>query len=145
MSNARSTGAVALEESQSKNRRGGEIDRVTKSVHRMETRSSTADVATALQRLFGRELTALMAGVDNTRTVAQWARGESLPHSSNERRLRSAYRVASLLLEGGESERTVRSWFMGMNPLLDDLSPAEVIKEKPTEVMEAAKDFLVDA
>lgn len=145
MSNAPSPGTSTLVEPQPQVWSGSDLDRVTKRVHRMETRSSTADIAAALQRLFGRELTAVMAGVDNTRTVGQWARGESSPHSSNERRLRSAFRVASLLLEGGESERTVRSWFMGMNPHLDDRSPAEVIKVNPAEVMEAAKDFLIEA
>jgi hypothetical protein len=34
---------------------------------------------------------------------------------------------------------------MGMNPHLDDRSPAEVIKDNPAEVMEAAKDFLIYA
>src|SRR5688572_20124317 len=101
-------------------RSSAEVDRAAKVAHRVGTRQPLAVVALAMQSLFGRDLTALMAGVQNSRTVAQWAREETEAHPANEDRLRNAYLVATLLREGGESERTIRSWFTGMNPDLDD-------------------------
>jgi hypothetical protein len=112
--------------------------------YRKETRTEISAIAATLQGLFGRELTALMAGIQSARTVGQWARGESEPHASNERRLRNAYRVALLLLAGGETERTVRSWFTGMNPLLDDRAPAQVVGDDLAGVLAAAKDLLLN-
>jgi hypothetical protein len=119
-------------------------EQAARAAHRKETRAEVSEVAGALQRLFGRELTALMAGIQIARTVGQWARGESEPHAANENRLRMAYRVAVLLLEGGETERTVRSWFTGMNPHLGDRAPAQVIGDDPAAVLAAAKDLLLN-
>jgi hypothetical protein len=111
--------------------------------HSVETRSAVPEIAAALQLLLGRELTALAAGIQSARTVGLWARGETEPHAATEERLRNAYRVVVLLREGGETERTVRAWFAGMNPHLDDRAPAQVIGENPTAVLAAAKDFLL--
>jgi len=111
--------------------------------HRVATRTPAAEIAAALQQLLGRELTALISGIQSARTVGQWARGETDPHPANEERLRNAFRVVILLREGGETERTVRSWFTGMNPHLDDRAPAQVISEDPAAVLAAAKDFVL--
>ncbi len=112
--------------------------------HRIETRTQVPEIAATLQKLLGRELTALVAGIQSARTVGLWARGETEPHAANEDRLRNAYRVVVLLREGGETERTVRSWFTGMNPHLDDRAPAQVIGEDPAAVLAAARNFLLN-
>jgi hypothetical protein len=112
--------------------------------HSVETRAQVPEIAATLQQLLGRELTALVAGIQSARTVGLWARGETEPHAANEDRLRNAYRVVVLLRESGETERTVRSWFTGMNPHLDDRAPAQVIGEDPAAVLAAAKDFLLN-
>ena len=49
--------------------------------------------------------------------------------------------MAKLLAE--ESPHTVRAWFLGLNPQLDDESPAQSIREGDfRDVLVAAKAFL---
>jgi hypothetical protein len=43
-------------------------------------------------------------------------------------RLRTAYHVAALLAEG-DSRPVVQVWFQGMNPQLDDVPPAGLLRE----------------
>jgi hypothetical protein len=46
------------------------------------------------------------------------------------------------VLLGDESAQTVRAWFLGMDPRLDDTSPAEAIREgRLKEAMAAARAF----
>jgi hypothetical protein len=98
-------------------------------------------MASHLQELFGQKLTAVMTGTRDPKAVGEWARGERSPHRQVEERLRHAYHVA-LYLGEMESAETVRAWFMGMNPHLDDHAPALVIREDPRRVMQAARAFL---
>jgi hypothetical protein len=65
------------------------------------------------------------------------------PHPSPdiERRLRDAFGVAQILLQV-ESLQAVRGWFLGMNPELDDRSPALVIADEPGLVADAARIFV---
>lgn len=109
--------------------------------HEHATRATIRDMAMYLQSLFGQKLTATIAGVKDPKAVGQWARGEQVPHPGAERRLRDAYHVASLLMQV-EHPQTVRSWFMGMNPQLDDRAPALVVGEDPVRVLQAARAFL---
>jgi hypothetical protein len=121
-----------------------EIDRAAKTALRMRVTAPIADVAAMLHALLGRELIALIAGVQSVRTVSQWIQGTSEPHPAHEEHLRNAYQVATLLREGGMSERAIRTWFTGMNPLLEDRPPARTIQEHPIAVIAAAKDYLLD-
>jgi hypothetical protein len=109
--------------------------------HARAVRSGIAEVAASLQDLLGQRLTAVIAGVADARAVGDWARGQRTPHPKAADRLRHAYQVAALLAED-ESPETVRAWFVGMNPDLDDHPPALVIAEEPTRVMQAARAFL---
>jgi hypothetical protein len=85
-------------------------------------------------------LVGLLAGVD-PQTARRWARGDGLPRTGAERRLRSAYQVFQTLMPY-EAPATVRAWFMGMNPQLDDESPAEAIAaDRFRDVMAAARAF----
>jgi hypothetical protein len=108
------------------------------------TRATAAQLATFLQDLFGQKLTALLAGVGDPKAVGQWARGERAPHPAAEQRLRRAYQVAALLLRA-DSAPTVRAWFTGMNPQLDDRAPALVLADEPERVVQAARAFVVGA
>ena len=113
-------------------------------VHSRVTRASTAETATALQKLFGQKLTALLAGIRDPRTVGEWAQGGRAPHPETEQRLRDAYYIASLLLEV-ESPQTVRAWFMGMNPKLGDRAPALALSEgRAEDVVVAARTFIAN-
>lgn len=103
--------------------------------------ATVAGVAKALQDLLGQKLTAVIAGVADARAVGEWARGERRPNPKTENRLRDAYHVVTMLA-GTESKQTIRMWFVGMNPELDDHPPALVIAEDPTRVMRAARKFV---
>jgi len=55
--------------------------------------------------------------------------------------LQSALHVVELL-RSQEDDETIRSWFRGMNPDLGDRSPALVVRDKPEDVIQAARAFL---
>src|SRR5262249_5574842 len=105
------------------------------------TRAGIAEIADALQRLFGQKLTAVLGGVQNPKAVSKWAGGGLCPHKGTAQRLRNVFHVVQLLAQL-ESEDTVRAWFTGMNPSLDDDSPAMRIADEPTRVLQAARSFL---
>src|SRR5712692_2701141 len=94
--------------------------------HERAMRASPAELAAYLQDLFGQKLVALIAGVDDPKAIGAWARGKRRPQPEAERRLRAAVQIAELLLQY-EAPQTVRAWFVGMNPYLDDRSPTLVI------------------
>lgn len=110
--------------------------------HRTTVETSISEVAGFLQDVLGQKLVAHMAGVSDPKTVGRWARDDRAPRGEAESRLREAYRIFQLLLTQ-ESPHTVRAWFVGLNPQLDDESPAEAISEGRTrDVLVAAKAFL---
>ncbi len=96
--------------------------------HRKQVEFTIADVARFLQETLGQKLVALMAGVSDQKTVGQWAKGARAPRPEAEVRLRLAFQVFHLL-QDEESPHTVRAWMIGMNPQLDDESPAEAIRD----------------
>ncbi|MFN8635983.1 MAG: XRE family transcriptional regulator [Chloroflexota bacterium] len=104
-------------------------------------RSSLPDVAHELERVLGQRLTAAIAGVADAKAVGKWARGERAPRPDAEQHLRDAYYVMRLLLQV-ETPATVRAWFIGMNPELDDRSPALALGEDAARVLQAARTFL---
>jgi hypothetical protein len=109
--------------------------------HRKAVESSIADVVGYLQEVLGQKLVAHIAGVADPRTVARWAAGERSPRAEHEQCLRCAYQTFQLLL-AEESSHTVRAWFLGLNPQLDDQSPAQSIREGDfRDVLVAAKAF----
>ena len=75
-------------------------------------------------------------------TVARWADGaQAPPQPDAERRLRGAFQIVQLLVET-DSRHVVRAWFIGMNPQLEDRSPAEVVATGDLRaVMAAARAF----
>lgn len=110
--------------------------------HRTTVESTPSDKAAYLQDVLGQRLVAHMVGVADPRTVGRWAKGETGPRGANEQRLSDAYHIFRLLLTQ-ESPHTVRAWFVGLNPQLDDESPAEAIREgRSRDVLVAAKAFL---
>jgi hypothetical protein len=111
--------------------------------HREAVRASLSDVADFLQDLLGRRLVAYVAAVKDAKTVSRWAKGEvGEARWESERRLRAAYEIAQLLVRF-DSSQVVKAWFIGLNPQLDDESPAEVIREgRLKEAMNAARAFV---
>src|SRR5688572_20951368 len=108
---------------------------IEQAAHRAATRLSTPTLVRSLQDVLGQHLVALVAGVSDVKAVGKWARGERAPHPPAERRMRNAFQTVQLLLQQ-ESGETVRAWFTGMNPDLDDQAPVLVIADDPQRVLQ---------
>lgn len=116
---------------------------ILEQAHRQAVVTPVTDVVSFLQDLLGRRLVAYVAGVKDAKTVSRWANGEvrSIRQESEER-IRTAYEVAQLLVQF-DSPSIVKAWFIGLNPQLDDVSPAEMIREgKLKEAKAAARAFV---
>ncbi|HZI97808.1 MAG TPA: hypothetical protein VFD41_09825, partial [Actinomycetales bacterium] len=64
---------------------------------------------------------------------------------TDERRLRLAYQIATLVAENDSAE-VVQAWFQGLNPQLEDRSPARLLREGDLDevgpvVLSAARAF----
>ena len=114
---------------------------VEQAAHALAARLELPALVRSLQDVLGQRLVALIAGISDVKAVGKWARGERSPHPDAERRLRNAFQIVQLLLQY-ESAETVRAWFLGMNPELDDRAPALALAEDPIGVLQAARVFL---
>ncbi len=99
-----------------------------------------------LRDLLGAKLVAYLGGVRETRAVRQWAEGSrAVQDKTDEYRLRLAYQVAALIAEK-DSPAVVQAWFQGLNPQLEDRSPARLLREGDLDevgplVLSAARAF----
>jgi hypothetical protein len=102
---------------------------------------SAQDISSELARVLGRQLLGIIVD-KGARTIQRWIAGENSPGAEEERRLRDAYQVY-LTLAAAEGDHTIRAWFMGMNPQLDDEAPADAIAAgRAKDVMSAARAFV---
>jgi hypothetical protein len=109
--------------------------------HARSVELAIADVAAGLQEQLGQTLLSVIAERD-TRTVARWVNGKGQPPQASEQRLRDAFHVMEVL-SSKESAAVARAWFMGMNPQLNDETPAEVLADgRAREVLAAARAFI---
>lgn len=116
--------------------------RVFEEVHARSVQMTIADIAGFLRETLGPRVTVLLAGASDPSTVAHWAAGDRVPRPDAERRLRAAFQVFHLV-QSVESPHVGRAWLIGMNPQLDDQSPAEALAEdRLREVMAAARAFV---
>lgn len=114
-------------------------------LHRQATTASISEIAQHLQELLSRRLVAYMAGVQDGKTVTRWANGDvtEIRDIQVEQRLRTTYEISQLLLTQ-DSPRTVKAWFIGLDPRLGDISPAEAIREgRLKDALLAARAFSV--
>ena len=116
---------------------------IEQAAHGLATRMDIPPLVRSLQDVLGQRLVAVIAGVSDVKAVGKWARGERAPHPEAELRLRHAFHVTQLLLPR-ESAETVRAWFVGMNPDLDDRAPALLLGDDPQAVLLAARNFLAN-
>lgn len=121
------------------------LQQVELTAHDESIRLDAAQLVAGLRNILGAQLVAYIAGVNETRTVREWADGERHPRSTALRRLRIAYRAAAFL-ERRESRAIVQAWFQGLNPMLEDRSPARVLREGDVDeagsaVLAAARTF----
>ena len=110
-------------------------------------RLPTPELVERLRDLLGAKLVAYVGSVRETRAVRQWsdAADPRTPSADVVNRLRLAYRIAALLRER-DSATVVQAWFQGMNPRLDDVAPARLLREGDLdqvgpEVLAAARAF----
>jgi len=114
--------------------------------HTKTVRSSFPEVAAELRAVLGARLVAYVGSVRETRAVNQWAEGVREPSVEVQNRLRVALQIA-LTIAGSESPQIAQAWFQGLNPQLDDRSPARLLREGDLDevgpsVVTAARAFL---
>lgn len=103
----------------------------------------------ALCDLLGLRLVAQIGAVKEARAVRQWIAHERSPSALTVKRLRDTYQIARFLAESCSPE-VIQAWFDAMNPLLDDSSPARLLRdgendETPLRVLAAARHFASDS
>jgi hypothetical protein len=116
--------------------------------HAEAMRLEFPSLVTQLRELLGARLVAYLGGVKETRAVTQWGEGSRTPDATTQRRLREAYVIGRTLVQE-ERPRVVQAWFQGLNPRLDDHSPARLLREGDLdevgpEVVAAARAFLAE-
>ena len=115
--------------------------------HERATRIALPEAVAEATRLLGPKLVAYICRVGETRAVLQWSRGERVPRDPIPARIRLALQVANLIASH-DNERVAQAWFQGLNPQLDDRSPATLLREDDVEkvgpqIMAAARAFVV--
>ena len=115
--------------------------------HTRAVRASFPEVAEQLRELLGPRLVAYVGSVGETRAVHQWVAGQRAPSDDVQQRLRLALQVVLPIAEADTPE-IARAWLQGLNPQLDDRSPARLLREGDLEqagadVIAAARAFLV--
>lgn len=99
-----------------------------------------SEIVRELTEAFGSSLLSFIMDVE-PRSLQRWAGGHGIRYDS-EKRVRDLDTVFRFLRQK-EEPATIRAWFMGMNPQLDDASPAEAIREgSARDVMAAARAYL---
>lgn len=116
--------------------------------HRFATTTPTPALVAYLRETLTPRLVAFIAGVSETRATRQWAEGErDIGSSEREQRLRAAAHVTRLIAETFDA-RTAQAWMQGMDPMLDDRSPAWVLRHatagtERVDVLASARRFIV--
>lgn len=115
-------------------------DQARTTAHRKSVVVSQGDLIEALTAKLGAKLVAFIVDRDVS-TISRWKTGNEVGEA-NLLPLRITYQVVQML-EGEEADPTIRAWFMGSNPQLDDLSPAEALHDGLNrETLAAARAFL---
>jgi hypothetical protein len=115
--------------------------------HAHAVRAEFATVADELRGALGARLAAYVGGVKETRAVHEWAEEDRRPSEITQRRLRLALQVATMIA-AADGPEVAQAWFQGLNPQLDDRSPARLLREGDLDevgplVVSAARAFLV--
>lgn len=116
--------------------------------HRKAVTADLQTMASTLVEVLGRPITAYIVHVRNVKTVSRWATGEvnQIRDRYSEERLVAAYQMVSLLLEEEVPPPVIKQLTMGMNPALNDESPAQAIREGDYRgAMSAARNYIAGA
>ncbi|MFJ4208714.1 hypothetical protein ACIPY2_09675 [Paenarthrobacter sp. NPDC089675] len=118
---------------------------ITSSVdtHAETTRVDIHETVRQLTSHLGPTLVALLANVSDRKLPHKWSAADGPePRDESKQRLMVAHRIWKDLSQS-ENDYTARNWFIGANPRLDEISPAEALREgKLREVAAAAKAFI---
>ncbi|MDQ6693085.1 MAG: hypothetical protein M3014_01500 [Chloroflexota bacterium] len=122
-----------------------EADAEVKALFRRANMLSTGEIVDELGEVLTQSLIAYMTRTTD-RTVRDWINGSSQqPRLEAEKRLLAAV-TALFILKEEEAPQSIRRWFINANPNLDDLSPAEAIREGCLRsVIRAARAYAVYA
>lgn len=118
-------------------------------IYNEAARMNSQQLVAALCDLLGQKLVAHLGRVRETRAVRQWAHGtRTLSNNADLERLRIAYRAARLIAQK-DGATVAQTWFQGLNPLLDDKTPAALLREGELgeagpEVLAAARRFATE-
>lgn len=113
---------------------------IAREAHARALDKGILDIIGALRVQLGQALLAIIV-MKSPRTIKRWANQSVRVPQAIEQLLRDTYQVVELLTLA-ESPEVARAWFMGMNPQLDDQSPAEVLATgRVRDVMAAARVF----
>ena len=114
-------------------------------IHHDALHTSLPVVAQEVGAALSYRLAAVLSGLTDTGLIREWAAGHTTVRNPEaERRLRTAYEVL-LLLRPHDGDETIRAWFIGMDPTLNDVSPSSVIREgRFTDVIDAAHAFIAE-
>ena len=104
--------------------------------HRQAHTLSLPDVVGHLRDVLTPKLVAYVGSVSETRATRQWAEGARSPSAEVEVRLRDALH-ATLVVETAYDTKTAQAWMQGIDPLLDDRSPAWALREGDPELRRA--------
>ena len=96
--------------------------------HHHATKEPIVTVTRELTDILGAQLVAYIGSVKETRAVREWSDGTRVPQGDTPLRLRFAYRVAKCIADSDGAE-TAQAWFQGLNPLLGNVSPAQLIRK----------------
>ena len=110
--------------------------------HQGTTRMDLDQVVRHLITHLGPTLVALLAGVKDRKLPGRWAAKEVQPRPAAESRLRSAHRAWTIIAMA-ETDSVARSWFIGTNPHLGEVSPIEALRAgEEGKVLTAAGQFV---
>src|SRR5262245_5367719 len=117
----------------------------TERAHRAAVTATVSELATTLQDVLSRRVTAYLAGVQDGKTVTRWANGDSpIRDQDVERRVRTAYEIVTLL-QMTERPEVIRAWFISLDPRLGDRLPMDVIREDELQsALHAAQAFVAN-
>jgi hypothetical protein len=114
--------------------------------HHHAARMSQPELVAALRDLLGAKLVAFLGRVSETRPVRHWADGtRTIANPNDVERFRIAYHAARMITEC-DNAAVAQAWFHGLNPVLDDLAPALLLRDGKLadvgpKVLAAARQF----
>jgi hypothetical protein len=115
---------------------------VVLNAHATTLRTNIHDIVRQLNGHLGATLVATLAGVNDRKLPYRWARPDGpMPGDEAQQRLQTAHRIW-LALTKSDSDHVARAWFIGANPLLDEVAPVMALRSGDVrETLKACQAF----